>query len=252
MQHKSGADYFIQGFSLIRSKGVKRFVFVPLAVNLLLFGWAFWYLFGEIDTMVDWLLQFIPDALSWLKDSLSYIVWPIAVLVILLFSAYLFGTLANWIAAPFNGLLAERIEAKLTGKPVPAGGFFDLLKDIPRTLKRELTKLKYYLPRAIIYFIAFLLLPVIGQILWFMFTAWMMAVQYCDYPFDNHRIGFDTMRADLRKSKSTSFTFGGLVTLCSMVPLLNMLVMPVAICGATAMWVDRFQGDYEGYDKAAD
>lgn len=36
--------------------------------------------------------------------------------------------------------------------------------------------------------------PGIGQtvvpVVWFLFGAWMLAIQYCDYPFDNHKVGF--------------------------------------------------------------
>ena len=42
----SGVSYFMQGFSLITVKGLKRFVFVPLMINLVLFASAFYFLFG--------------------------------------------------------------------------------------------------------------------------------------------------------------------------------------------------------------
>ena len=111
-------DYFFQGFRLITTKGLKRFVFFPLAINLILFAVGFYYLFGEISSSIIWLTNLIPDWqwLSWLKDALSYIIWPIAVITILLIFALIFGTMANLIAAPFNGLLAEKVEQHLTGQ----------------------------------------------------------------------------------------------------------------------------------------
>ena len=106
---------------------------------------------------------------------------------------------------------------------------------------RELSKLIYYIPRAIGFLLLFFLLPVIGQVLWFLFSAWMMAIQYCDYPFDNHKIPFRAMRDTLAKERSHSFSFGIMVSVCAMIPIVNFLVMPVAICGATAMWVDELR-----------
>lgn len=241
MSTKSGLDYFFQGFDLVSKPGVRLFVIVPLVVNTLLFSVAFYYLFGQIDPLVQQLTDWLPGWLDWLKEGLAYIIWPLAVLVILLFSAFIFGTLANWIAAPFNGLLSERIELILTGQPISGGGFTDLLKDIPRTLGREVVKLLYYLPRAIGFLIIFFMLPLIGQVVWFLFTAWMMAIQYCDYPFDNHKVGFKHMRMQLYASKQDTFLFGITVTFFSMIPIVNFVVMPVAICGATAMWVDKFK-----------
>ncbi|WP_293749245.1 sulfate transporter CysZ [uncultured Paraglaciecola sp.] len=236
-------DYFFQGFSLIRTKGLKRFVFFPLAINLILFSTAFYFLFGEISASIIWVTDLIPDWewLSWLKDGLSYIIWPIAVITILLVFALIFGTLANWIAAPFNGLLAEKVEQHLTGQPMDDTGLMDVFKDIPRTLGRELSKLTYYLPRAIGFLLLFFILPVVGQVLWFMFSAWMMAIQYCDYPCDNHKISFADMKRILQANRSQSFSFGIAVSVFSLIPIVNFLVMPVAVCGATALWVGELK-----------
>lgn len=236
-----GVGYFVKGFSLIQTKGLRRFVFVPLAVNLLLFAVAFYFLLQELDSAIAWMLNLFPDWLTWLKDWLAYFIWPLAVIVILVTFSFLFNSLANWIAAPFNGLLAEKVERHLTGQTMNDEGLLAVIKDIPRTLGREWTKLVYYLPRAIGFLLLLLVLPVAGQILWFLFTAWMMAIQYCDYPFDNHKVSFARMRQALSAQKGDVFGFGTAVTLFAMVPVVNFLVMPVAICGATAMWVDKFR-----------
>ena len=233
-------DYFFQGFKLIRTKGLKRFVFIPLMVNLLLFSTAFYYLYSEIGSSIAWLMDSIPDWewLSWLKHGLSYIIYPLATIIILLVFALIFGTLANWIAAPFNGLLAEKVEKHLSGQELGDSGFVDIIKDLPRTFGREFSKLLYYLPRALGFLLLFFILPVAGQVLWFMFSAWMMAIQYCDYPFDNHKISFNDMRRTLNQTRSNTFSFGIIVSVFSLIPIVNFLVMPVAVCGATAMWVD--------------
>jgi CysZ protein len=236
-------DYFFQGFRLITTKGLKRFVFFPLAINLILFSAGFYYLFGEISSSIVWLTDLIPDWewLSWLKDSLNYIIWPIAVISILLVFALIFGTMANWIAAPFNGLLAEKVEQHLTGQRMDDTGLTDVFKDIPRTFGRELAKLSYYLPRAFGFLLLFFILPLFGQVLWFLFSAWMMAVQYCDYAFDNHKVSFTDMKRILQANRSQSFSFGITVSVFSLIPILNFLVMPVAVCGATALWVDELK-----------
>ena len=38
MQLGKGFEYFLSGFSLISQKGLKRFVLIPLLINLVLFG----------------------------------------------------------------------------------------------------------------------------------------------------------------------------------------------------------------------
>ncbi|MEM0911062.1 MAG: sulfate transporter CysZ [Pseudomonadota bacterium] len=239
----SGARYFLNGFSLIMTKGIRRFVFIPFIINFLLFAGAFYFLIDYIQFGVTYIIDLIPDFLGWLKDGLSYVLWPIAVITVLLVFALIFGTLANWIAAPFNGLLSEKMEHYLRNVPMNDDGFIDVVKDIPRTLKRELAKVLYFIPRALVFVLVFFLLPVIGQVLWFLFGAWMMAIQYCDYPFDNHKIGFTPMRLKLREHLGKSMSFGVMVNLFALIPIVNFIVMPVAICGATQMWVDRLRAE---------
>ena len=236
----SGMDYFFQGFKLIQRKGLRRFVLIPLLVNLILFSVAFYFLYLELEILIAKLMAYIPEFLSFLE----VIIWPFAVLVILMTFSFIFSAAANWIAAPFNGLLSEKVEAMLSDKPTPDAGIPELIKDIPRTLGREWSKLVYYIPRAIGFFLLSWLIPVIGQVIWFAFLAWMMAVQYKDYPFDNHKVPFFEMRRALKEKQGLSYGFGITVVFFSMVPIVNLIVMPVAICGATALWVDHYQKQY--------
>ena len=157
---------------------------------------------------------------------------------------YFFSTLANIIASPFNGLLAEKLEGQITGIAPPDTGVAGILKDVPRILKRELTKIAYYLPRAIVLLLLYFI-PAIGQtvapVLWFAFGAWMMAIQYNDFPFDNHKISFAEMKSSLKQDKWNNLQFGMIINIFTMIPILNLVIMPVAICGATAMWCDRYR-----------
>ncbi len=148
---------------------------------------------------------------------------------------------------PFLGLLAEQLEGSLTGKPLPDTGLLGIAKDLPRIMAREWRKLMYYLPRALL-LLALYFVPGIGQtvapVLWFLFSAWMLAIQYCDYPFDNHKVSFADMRRALRQHKTDNLQFGALVSLFTMIPILNLVILPVAVCGATAMWVDRYRSQF--------
>jgi len=227
--------YFFRGLSLIHTKGLKRFVLVPLSINLVLFSFAFYFLLQQVNAMVAAVQQYLPGWLHWLE----YLLIPLGVMTLVIGLAYTFTMVANFIAAPFNGLLSEKVEAHLSGKVLPDVGFAGFMRDVPRMLGREWQKFLYALPRGIILFVLFLFLPVIGPILWFVFTSWLLAIQYCDYPYDNHKIAFHTMRQQLRSQPATSFAFGMTVNIGYMIPLFNLFVMPIAVCGATAMWVDK-------------
>jgi CysZ protein len=136
--------------------------------------------------------------------------------------------------------LAEQVafrRAGLTPKPVSMLG---LIADLPRVLSRELQKLLYLLPRLLLVTLLALLLPVVGQLLWLLFAGWMMTIQYIDYAFDNRRISFAQMRRELGQQRGKSLTFGLTVALLASIPGVNLLIMPLAVCAATALWVDHF------------
>lgn len=242
----SGAGYFFQGLKLASQPGTRRFVLIPLLINIVLLGTAFATLLNHLGGWINHWLSYLPSWLDWL----SYLLWPLLAIAALVSFSYFFSTIANWIAAPFNGLLAEYLEAKLTGQTPPDDSFKALIKDLPRTMGREWTKLKYYLPKAIGLLIL-MWVPVIGQtvapILWFLFNAWMMTIQYVDYPFDNHKVPFPTMRDALKQKRGQALSFGAVVMLLTMVPIINLFVMPIAVCGATAMWVDHYRTQFKRY-----
>ncbi|MEL0629596.1 sulfate transporter CysZ [Psychromonas aquatilis] len=239
-QPLSGINYLIKGAKLLRHPKLRTFVLVPLIINILIFASAFWFLFSSITDWIESYMQMLPELLSWL----SYILWPIIVFSILFVFSFLFSTVANLIAAPFNGLLAEKTEILLTKQTVNDDGWQDLFKDLPRILKRECQKWLYFLPRILGCLILFWV-PVIGQtiapIVWFIFAGWMMAIQYADYPFDNHKVSFAMMRKTLGKKMTKNITFGMIVSFCTTIPVLNFIIMPIAVCGATAAWVDLYK-----------
>ncbi len=246
MQFSQGVKYFISGFSMLSQKGLKRFVFIPLLVNILLFGGSLFFLF-------DWLAQGFATINGMLPNWLSFLewlLWPIAIVVILFTYSLLFSIITNFIAAPFNGVLSEKVELHLTGQRPNDDGVLDTVKDVPRMLGREWTKLKYYLPRAIGFFILLWILPVFGQILWVLFSCWMFAVQYKDYAFDNHKIAFGRMRHELKQHQGLSYGFGMAVLIFTAIPIVNLIVMPVAVCGATKLWVENYRNNFK--DKPLD
>jgi CysZ protein len=110
---------------------------------------------------------------------------------------------------------------------------------VPRTLARELRKLGYFLPRAIgLFILSFIpVVNIIAAPLWLLFGVWMMAIQYIDYPADNHKLGWNEMLAWLRQKRWQSMSFGGIVYLVLLIPVVNILMMPAAVAGATLFWV---------------
>jgi CysZ protein len=240
VQSSQGFQYFLAGFNLINTKGLKRFVLIPLLINVLLFGGSLFFIYDWLTQGFSYLNDLLPTWLSWLE----WLLWPIAIFTILFSYTSIFSIITNFIAAPFNGLLSEKVELHLTGKAINDDKILDTIKDVPRIIAREGTKLVYYLPRAIGFFLLLWFLPIFGQVLWVLFTCWMFSVQYQDFAFDNHKIHFRETRQQLKQNQGLSYGFGFAVLIFTTIPLLNLLVMPVAVCGATKLWVEQYRDKY--------
>jgi len=232
----TGMSYFLEGFKLITKEGLRSYVIIPLVINILLFSIATWYSVDLFDSGVQWLLEAVPSWLSFIK----WILWPIFILTIGTLIFFFSNIVANIVASPFNGLLAEKTEAYLT-EQISEEPFrvSELLKVIPESIMRELHKLKYYLPRIIILTLLSIIPGV--NIIVFIFAAWMMAIQYIDFPMDNHKIMFNDMLSLIKKRNLSAIGFGGVVMLCLMIPILNFVVIPAAVCGATLFWTEEFK-----------
>lgn len=232
-----GARYLRRGFALMWQPGIRPFVLVPLLINTVIFAFLLGIGFAQFEQWIDALIAALPDWLHFLR----WLLWPISLALLLVVGAYAFGIVANLLGSPFNGLLAEKIESRLTGVVEADGGLGAALRDVPRSLLKELSKLASYLPLALLVFILSLLFYPAAPVLWFGLGTWMMALQYGDYPMDNHRYSLAQVKSELRREPLTSLGFGAAVMLGSMVPVLNFLIMPAAVCGATIYWVERLQ-----------
>jgi len=232
-----GSRYLIRGVGLLSEKKLRVFVIFPLIINILIFSFALSLLFNQLPSWIDSWLSFLPGFLSFLE----YVLYPLFALTAVLVVYYTFSIVANIIASPFNGILSERVEQLVAGRVVEPESLKEILAIIPRSIGRELAKLAYYLPRVILLLIVSFIpgLNIFAPILWFLFGAWMMAIQYCDYPMDNNKVSFKDMLMRLKKQRLTSVGFGGLVQLGMMVPILNFIMMPLAVIGATLYWIDE-------------
>ncbi|MBK5539108.1 sulfate transporter CysZ [Pseudomonas sp. TH05] len=232
----SGPQYLREGLKLVLSPGLRLFVLLPLMINLVLLVGLIYLAGHYFSIWVDGLMPSLPDWLSFL----SYVIWPLFVVLVALMVFFSFTMLANIIAAPFNGFLAEKVEVVVRGTDdFPPFSWGELIAMVPRTLSREMRKLGYFLPRALGLFILSFI-PVVNLIaapLWLIFGIWMMAIQYIDYPADNHKLGWNEMLAWLRQKRWQSMSFGGIVYLALLIPFVNILMMPAAVAGATLFWV---------------
>ncbi len=237
-QASSGLDYFLEGFRLIKQPGLRLFVIMPMILNTVIFYWMVSSSYALFGGWMDSLMVWLPSWLSFLE----WLFWPLYAIAIVMILAYCFVAVANLIGSPFYGMLSEKVERELTGDTTENGDDWkELIAIIPRSIGRELRKLAYYLPRALLLLILGLIpgVNLVAGILWFGFSSWMMTLQYVDYPADNNKMSFPDLKRFISGRRGPSLSFGMLIYLVAMIPIVNLIAVPAAVCGATVFWVNE-------------
>lgn len=229
-----GAGYFFEGLGMITRPGLRRYIAIPLLINIVLFTLLVVWLTGEFGALVTLYAPQLPDWLSWL-DS---VVWLLFALLIAMMIFFTFAIVANIIAAPFNSLLAEAAESQLSGAAVAEGGVLKALREAPGAVMDELRKLGYFLKFAVPLLVLFIIpgVNLLAPLVWGLFSAWMLALEYFDYPLGNHSMRLAQQRAFLSKHRALAFGFGIITLFASLIPFFNLLAIPAATLGATLIW----------------
>ena len=226
----AGAMYLLRGLHLVTRPRMRRFVIMPALINAVLFSAAIYFASGWI---FDYSQELLPDWLDWL----SFVFVPIFLLLSATVVFFTFAMVANLLASPFNGILAEAVESRLTGHEPKQSSMSAVLREAGAAIRSELRKLGYILIRIVPLLVLFLV-PVIGPMIWALFSAWMLAITYADYPMGNHGYAFPTQHAVLKQQRWMALGFGLAVMAAMTIPVVNFFVMPCAVAGATAMWVE--------------
>ncbi len=231
-----GVQALARALRLLKSPGIRRYVIVPLLINLLLFGALIWYGYSLFTPLVEWLMSFVPSFL----DFIEWLIWLFFGLLAAITVFFAFTPVANIVAAPFNALMSEKIEMQLTGKaPSSEISFTQMAID---AIGSQLRKLLYIALWALGLFLVSLipLVNLAAPLLWIIFGSWLLSLEYFDYPMGNHDLVFAEQKRQLKQRRGIALGFGGGVMIMTSIPVINFFAMPVAVAGATLLWVERF------------
>jgi CysZ protein len=245
-----GFDHFLIGFRLLTKRDIRIWVLIPLFINIFLFVAVGFVALQYLNGLWQGISNNLPD---WL-DFIAWLILPLFGIFLLIVYGYAFTTIANLIAAPFYGLLCERTQNYLkadadNNKPLT---WAEVGAIAWQSLVRELNKLRYFLPRIILVVIICVVLsfiPILNLLspfIGFLWGAWAMSLQYLDYPAENNGVSFEQVRQQAKGKKSLLFGFGALVLLAMSIPLVNLLVLPAAVTGATSLWLAEMSKDSSG------
>lgn len=213
----------LQGMMMLGHKQLRKYIIVPLVVNLLLFSTMLYlgYLYvGEL------IVQFIPDWLLWL----DWLIYPLFFISFFIAGFFTFTLLANLMAAPFYGGLAAKTLKLLRHQ---TGDVQE--QPLLTVLGSELKRLVYLLSRALPLVIISIIpgVNLIAPILWGLFGAWGLCLEYFAYSLENEGILFSEQRQLLKSVRIGALSFGALVLFALMLPILNIFIPPIAVISAT-------------------
>lgn len=230
----------LHAYKQLLHKELRIYAAAPIAVNIIIFSIALLSISGLVDQLQAYINSFGTSAtgmFSFINVILSAIAWLVAPIIYISCSIvffYFFSSFTQFFAAPFNAILSEKVE-KLYGleqaSDINTLSFWQVTKNtVPRELYKFYKSIKWLLLMLILLFIPVvnLIVPLIG--------AWLLAIDYLDYPADNRGWSFKESLNIISKKPLKHLLFGFSIYLATLIPIVNFFVVPAAVIAGTLLW----------------
>ena len=212
------ASYLFKGIALLGSAPLRHFILIPILINIILYSAALTLGYYYIDSLIN---AFIPSWLHWLH----WLLWPLFFVSFFIVGFFSFTVLANLLAAPFYGKLAAKTLTLINPEAI-AVSEQAFTKVIVAETKRVLYILRLAIPLLVVSFIPGINL--IAPLLWALFSAWSMSLEYMAYPLENAGILFVEQKQLLKSIRWGALSFGGMAVLGLSIPIINIIIAPAA------------------------
>lgn len=231
-----GAACVFRGAALVIRPGIRHFAYIPLLINILVFAGLIWLSSEAFDALLD---RYLSGSESMWWAALRWLAWVVFSAAMLVVSFFTFTLVANLIGSPFNEALSAAVSRRLGNRPGEAGQpWTAILAAFPAAIGQEIAKWLYFarwlLPALLLFLVPGVQL--LAPFLWAALAAWFLALEYLEFPASNHDLDFKALRQRVRADRGYLWGFGATVMALALVPGLNLVLMPVAVCGATVLW----------------
>ncbi len=215
--------YLFKGLKLLASTQLRAFIIIPVLINVVMYSAALMLGYYYVGDLIE---QFIPGWLQWLR----WILWPLFFISFFIAGFFTFTVLANLLAAPFYGKLSTKTLAVITGQTSETAEL-----PLTKVMFAELRRAGYLLSRALPLLVLSIIpgINVLAPFLWALFGAWGMALEYMAYPLENAGVLFSEQKQLVKSIRLGALSFGGVAVMGLTIPVLNIIVAPVAVIGAT-------------------
>lgn len=222
------ASYLFKGIALLGSAPLRHFILIPILINIILYSAALTLGYYYIDSLIN---AFIPSWLNWLH----WLLWPLFFVSFLIVGFFSFTALANLVSAPFYGKLAAKTLTLINSEAI-AVSEQPISKVMLAESKRLIYILRLAIPLLVLSFIPGINL--IAPLLWALFSAWSMSLEYMAYPLENAGILFIEQKQLIKSIRWGALSFGGIAVLGLSIPIINIIIAPAAVIAAT-IYVDE-------------
>jgi CysZ protein len=208
---------------------ILRWLVPPFLITILLDGVAFYFSYGWVRAGIGSLVSG-DGTMGWLRAGLD-VVGGVAVLFILGWTfAWLFLTLTS----PFQDFISAEVEQELTGVvgPEPAGlsGFF-------RSIAQSVIQAIVFSLLTVV-FLVIGLVPLVGPLLFFVWSAFALGYSFVAIPSGRMAQRFSKRVSFARRHRGAVFGLGIAVAGATVIPLVNVLLMPFFVVAGTALYVE--------------
>ncbi len=217
------ANCLLKGLKLLSKAELRKFILIPVLINLILYSAAFAVGYYTISDLIT---QFIPGWLSWLE----WLIWPLFFISGSIAIFFTFTLLANLLAAPFYSQLSTKTLSVISGNTETIDE-----QPINQVIWAELKRFTYLTSRMLPILILFIIpgINLVAPFIWALFGAWGMGLEFMAYPLEKQGLLFSQQKEIAKNRRIGVLSFGGLVLFGLSIPIFNLIVAPAAVIGAT-------------------
>ena len=227
---------------LLTKRGLKRFVIMPLAANVLIYvlvvGLLIVVLWRWHPAVGDW--DFWGPVGLWLAGASNWVLGPLKWIVALpamFFLCYFTFTFVGFvIAAPLNDMLSGRVERAIcvrkpeSSVPLPLKGKLVVMSmlDALGILVRQLFWTVLVLP--------LLLVPVIGVVVLFLVTAYFTGLGFFDVAMARNHLCNLHKKPVMAAHRFQMLGLGMAMEILFLIPFAGLLMLPVGVTAGTLLY----------------
>ncbi|HXU69778.1 MAG TPA: EI24 domain-containing protein [Polyangia bacterium] len=234
-----GMGYFGRGWRVAFGDGrVVPFVLLPAAVTALVAGGGSYFAYR-------WAADFVARQSAGHGAIWGAVVWLFMVLFVVGTAYVLYVASCLLATAPFAGVLSERAEHAHTGAKVAPQSWGQTAALSARGLGQAILGVLLYLAIAVPLFVLHWVVPAVAPLMWVagvVQTALFFAFDAFNEPLHRRGASFGGKWRFIGTHLAESLGFGSGVALLMVVPLLSVIVTPVAIVGGTLLYLDLAAG----------